>query len=71
MKKTIILAIMMVMVLTGCGIKEEKAEVKSEVDVMTESVIEETDELVDMVEELYASPEYWEEIENESQDGIY
>lgn len=71
MKKTIILAIMMVMVLTGCGTKEEKAEVKSEVDVMTESVIEETDELVDMVEELYASPEYWEEIENESQDGIY
>lgn len=71
MKKTIILAIMMVMVITGCGTKEEKAEVKSEVDVLTETVIEETEELEDIIVEHYVSEEYLEELDCTSQENIH
>lgn len=79
MKKLLLTIIVVGLIgLTGCGAEnttEEKAEAKTEVEVITEETIENSDELCDEIlnvcEEYYTSEEYLEEVEYNSQENIY
>lgn len=78
--KKILLTVMVVGLvgLTGCGAvntTKEKAEVKTEVEVITDEAMESSNELIDDVEEYYeecyTSEEFIKELELDYQEEAY
>lgn len=61
MKKTIILTGLLLTMLTGCGNAKEEAyvETKSEIDVVCEDLMSETEELMDLIIETYGDELEW------------